>query len=321
VGPGDGEVLLRVEAVAICGSDLHIYNTGVSGGEALAEPMIPGHEVCAVVEAGEGPVPTGRRVTVEPAIPCGRCEFCRRGDPNLCPNHTFLGLPGWPGAMRERFVHSARLVAPVPEAMPVKAVPLLEPLSVAVHTADLTHAREGQAVAVFGLGAIGLMVLQIMRRMGCRVVACDPVPERAAMAERFGAERVFTTTGTASAEDILDWTSGRGVDVAVEVAGPNDAVRAATEIAAPGGRVLIVGIQPDDQIAFRAATARRKGLTVVIVRRSRNTLARAIDLCRTGQVEIDSLATHELGIDRADDAFAQAAACSNGSIRTVVRLA
>ncbi len=312
-------MLLRVEAVAICGSDLHIYKTGVSGGERLTEPMIPGHEVCAVVEAGDTPIPAGTRVAVEPAIPCTRCEFCMRGDPNLCPNHTFLGLPGWPGAMRERIVHPASLIAPVPESMPIPVVPLLEPLSIAVHVADLTHARLGQTVAVFGLGAIGLMVLQIMRLMGCRVVGCDPIGERASLAEQFAPDRVFHARAEASIDDVVDWTAGRGVDVAIEVAGPNEVVRAATEVAAPGGRVLIVGIQPDDQIAVRAATVRRKGLTLVMVRRSRNTLRRAIELYRAGQVRIDPLATHESPLDRAAEAFAQAADYADGAIRTIVR--
>ena len=316
---GTGQVLLRVEAVAICGSDLHIYNSGTSGGEALTEPMIPGHEVSAIVEGGDTSIPAGTRVAVDPAIPCMRCEFCVRGDHNLCPHHTFLGLPGWPGAMRERILHPSHLVLPVPESMPVNVVPLLEPLSVAVHTADLTHARAAQTVAVIGLGTIGLMVLQILRSMGCRVVGCDPVPERAAMAERLGPERVFNTRGEAAVEEILRWTDGRGVDLAIEVAGPNEAVRAAAEVAAPGARVLVVGIQPDDQIAFRAATARRKGLTIVMVRRARNTLGRAIELYRTDQVQIDPLATNEFALDQAADAFAHAAAYTRGAVRTIVR--
>jgi L-iditol 2-dehydrogenase len=317
--PGDGEVLVRVERVAICGSDLHIYETGRSGGETLTEPMIPGHEVCAVVEHGHTSIPPGTRVAIEPSIPCMQCEFCLRGDHNLCPNHTFLGLPGWPGAMREQMVHPAHLIAAVPESIPASVVPLLEPLSVAVHTADLTHAHAEQTVAVFGLGAIGLMVLQLMQHMGCRVIGCDPVAERAALARRFGPERVFTAPAEAVVDEVLAWTAGRGVDLAIEVAGPNDAVRAATEVAAPGARVLIVGIQPDDQIAFRAATARRKGLTIVMVRRARNTLRRAIDLIRTGQIEVEAMATHEFPLDRAGEAFAQAAAYTKGAVRTLVR--
>lgn len=311
--------MLRVEAVAVCGSDLHIYKSGVSGGEPLTAPMIPGHEVCAVVEGGDTSIPPGTRVAVEPAIPCMRCEFCLRGDLNLCPNHRFLGLPPWPGAMCERIVHPSHLIAAVPDAMPVNVVPLLEPLSIAVHVADLSHARAAQTVAVFGLGAIGLMVVQIMRSMGCRVVACDPVPERAAMAERLGAEQVFNVPGEAALDDLARWTSGRGVDLAIEVAGPNEAVRAATESAAPGARVLVVGIQPDDEIAFRAATARRKGLTIVMVRRSRNTLARAIELYRAGQVQIAPMATHEFPLDHAADAFRLAATYADGAIRTIVR--
>ncbi|MBN1344669.1 MAG: zinc-binding dehydrogenase [Phycisphaerae bacterium] len=313
-------MLLRVESVAICGSDLHIYKTGLSGGEPLGEPMIPGHEACAIVEGGDTPVPAGTRVAIEPAIPCMRCEFCVRGDHNLCPNHTFLGLPGWPGAMRERMVHPAHLIEPVPDSIPPKVVPLLEPLAIAVHASDLSHARLGQRVAVIGLGVIGLMIVRLMRLMGCRVIACDPVPERAAMAEEFGAERAINATGQDAVEDMLEWTSGRGVDVAIEVAGPNEAVRAATELAAPGARVLVIGIQPDDQIAFRAATARRKGLTIAMLRRSRNTLGRAIELYRTGQVSIDALATHEFPLDRAADAFAQAASYADGGIRTIVHV-
>jgi L-iditol 2-dehydrogenase len=313
--------LLHVEAVAICGSDLHIYNTGFSAGESLTEPLIPGHEVCAVVAEGDKSLPTGTRVAVEPATPCMTCEFCLRGDHNLCPHHTFLGLPGTPGAMRELMVHPRHLLVPVPPSTPPAVVALLEPLAVAVHAADLAHVRLGQVVAVFGLGGIGLMVLQVMQRLGCRVVGCDPVPERVEVARRFHPEAVFNTAGRSSVEAVNRWTGGRGVDVAIEAAGPNQAVRDAVESAAPGGRVLILGIQEDDQIAFRAATARRKGLTLVMVRRSRNTLGRAIELYRTGHVQLDPLATHEFPLDHAADAFAQAAAYANGSIRTIVRCA
>lgn len=317
--PGPGNILLRVEAVAICGSDLHIYNTGSSGGEPLTEPLVPGHEVGAVVERGDESLPVGTRVAVEPTISCMTCEFCMRGDPNLCPRHRFLGLPGTPGAMQEMIAHPRRLVVPVPPSMPPTVVPLLEPLAVAVHVADLTHARVDRTVAVFGLGAIGLMVLQVMRLMGCRVVGCDPVPERVRMAERFGPEAVFNTQGPPSVETVRRWTNGRGVDVAIEVAGPNQAVRDAVDAAAPGARVLIVGIQPDDQIAFRAVTARRKGLTIVMVRRSRNTLHRAIELYRTGRVQLDPLATHAFPLERAAEAFALAAAYADGAIRTILR--
>ncbi len=308
-----------MEAVAICGSDLHIYKTGISGGEPLAEPMIPGHEVCAVVDGGDTPLPAGTRVAVEPAIPCMRCEWCVRGDHNLCPNHTFLGLPGWPGAMRERLVHPSHLIESVPESMPVGVVPLLEPLAIAVHTADMARARIGQTVAVVGLGAIGLMVLQMMARSGCRVIACDPVAERVALARQFEPESVIHASGQDAVGQIMQQTHGRGVDIAIEVAGPNEAVRAATEMAAPGARVVVIGIQPDDEIGFRAATARRKGLTLVMLRRSRNTLRRAIELYRTGQVRIDPLATHEFPLEEAAKAFEQAATYANGSIRTVVR--
>lgn len=318
--PRAGEVLLRPETVAVCGSDLHIYKSGLSGGEPLTKPMIPGHEVGAVVEGGDTNHAPGTRVAVEPAIPCMQCEFCLRGDMNLCPHHTFLGLPGWPGAMRERFVHPSHLIAAVPDDLPPQTVPLLEPLAVAVHTADLTHVRAGQTVCVLGLGAIGLMVLQILRRMGCRVMGCDPVLERAAMARRFAPDLVIAAKAEDGVDDVLRWTNGRGVDVAIEVAGPNEAVRAAVEMAAPGGRVVVVGIQPDDQVAFRAATARRKGLTIVMVRRSRNTLERAIDLVGRGQVVIEPLATHTFSMDRVDQAFAHAADHLDGTIRSVVRI-
>ncbi len=318
--PGPGEVMLRPETVAICGSDLHIYKSGLSGGEPLTEPMIPGHEVCAIVEGGDTDVPSGTRVALEPAIPCMRCEFCLRGDPNLCPHHTFLGLPGWPGAMRERFLHPAHLIAAVPDAMTPRTAPLLEPLGVAVHTADLAKVRLGQTVCVIGLGAIGLMVLQIMRRMGCRVIGCDPVHERVVMAERFAPDLLSATRAEDAIGQVLDWTGGRGVDVAIEVAGPNEAVRSAVEMAAPGGRVVVVGIQPDDQVAFRAATARRKGLTIVMVRRSRNTLARAIDLASRGEIAIEPLATHTFPMNQADRAFAHAADHLDGTVRSVIQI-
>ena len=292
-----GYSLVRVTAVGLCGSDLHWYAEGGIGDARVGRPLVLGHEFAGVVEGGPR---HGERVAVDPAMPCGRCASCRAGHHNLCPDVRFAGSGVQDGALAEFVAWRSDLLHPLPDELTDADGALLEPLGVAIHAFDLGHVRLGATVGVFGCGPIGLLLLQVARAAGAaRVVATDPRPHRRAAARRLGADDVV------GAED----AGGLGdVDVAFEVAGTNDAVDAAIAAARPGARVVLVGIPDDDRTTFSASVARRKGLTIVLVRRMKDVYPRAIALVRQGRVDVGGLVTARYPLGAVDEAFRVAAA-------------
>ena len=283
--PGPGESLVRVTAVGLCGSDLHWFAEGAIGDAKLAHPLVLGHEFAGVTADGQ-------RVAVDPANPCGRCERCRAGHPNLCPAVRFAGHGENDGGLREYMAWPNHCLFPLPDSLSDADGALLEPLGIALHAVDLAKIQPGMTVGVFGCGPIGLLVLQVARAAGATTLwVTEPRPHRLAAAGRYGGQ---------------PWARGVEVDAAFECAGENAAVDDAIEGVRPGGRVILVGIPSDDRTSFSASVARRKGLTIKLSRRMKNTYPRAIRLVESGQVEVRSLVSDTFALERAGEAFAAA---------------
>ena len=273
--PADGEVLVRVRAVGLCGSDLHWWSEGAIGDAVLARPVVPGHEM-----AGE--LADGTLVAIDPAIPCGRCEQCLEGNGNLCPSVIFAGHGVRDGGLCELMTWPAGRVFSLPQGFSAADGAMLEPLGVALHAVDLAHPRPAWSVAVVGLGPIGLLLVQLARVFGAaRVTGVDPLPHRRDAALRLGADVAVEPPSVPE----LDGDA----NVVFEAAGTDSAVALALELARPGARVVLAGIPDDDRTAFPAGLARRKGLTLVIVRRTKDTYPRAISLVAAGRVDVRSL--------------------------------
>jgi L-iditol 2-dehydrogenase len=299
-----GDVLVRVEAVGICGSDLHWFSEGGIGDAQLRAPLVVGHEIAGTVESG--PL-AGRLVAVDPAIPCRACVTCERGLFHLCPFVQFSGHGEVDGGLREEMAWPGRLVHPLPAMLTAEQGAMLEPLGVAIHAVDLGKVGAGSAVAVVGCGPIGLMVIQLARRRGAStVVAVDPLAHRRQAAERLGADQALPPDEVLDLRVRPDQMNGAEVDVAFEVAGPSHAVELAIGLARPGGKVVLVGIPDDDSTTFRASMARRKGLTLLLSRRMGDVYPRAIDLVERGLVDVDSIVTHRFGLADVSEAFATA---------------
>jgi L-iditol 2-dehydrogenase len=294
--PPAGESLVRVEAVGICGSDLHWYEEGGIGDSRLDAPLVVGHEFAGVVEAG--PL-AGRRVAVDPAVPCWSCEPCREGHPNLCQRVRFAGHESCDGGLQQYLSWPTDRLVPLPDELDGEAGALLEPLGVAVHAVDLGHVRVGDRVAIVGCGPIGLLLQQVCQAAGATVdLAIDPLEHRRAAAVGAGAE-VAIAPGE-------PW-DGALVDVVLEAAGTDAAVDLALRAARPGARVVLVGIPPGDNTTFSASLARRKGLTLLIARRMGEVYPRALRLVQSGAVDLRPLVTHRYPLDRVAEAFAVAA--------------
>ena len=305
---GPGHSLVRTTAVGLCGSDLHWFAEGGIGDAVLRRPLVLGHEFAGVVEAG--PL-RGHRVAVDPAIPCGACARCLEGNPNLCPTIRFAGHGDTDGGLRELLAWPDELLHPLPDGISDAGGAMLEPLGVAIHCLDLAKVRLGAAVAVVGCGPIGLMVVALARAAGASaVVAVEPREHRRAAALAMGATAALSPADAKGAD--LE------ADVAFEVAGNNEAVELALLAARPGARVILAGIPDDDRTTFSASVARRKGLTLKLVRRMKHVYPRAIALARDGVVDVESLVTDRYPLS--ETAAAMAAAVDRGGLKTVVEL-
>lgn len=306
--PGPGESLVRVSAVGLCGSDLHWFSQGGIGDALLSRPLVLGHEFGGTVEGGSL---DGRRVVVDPAVPCNACERCREGNRNLCPHVRFAGHGTTDGGLREYLAWPTALLHSVPNTLSDGAVALLEPLGVALHCLDLGHVRFGSAVAVVGCGPIGLMVIQVARAAGAAsIVAVEPLAHRREAAARCGADVVLAPEEAKG--------NGAEVDVAFEVAGTDDAVGTSMALVRAGGRIVLAGIPDDDRTSFPAALARRKGLTIAMARRMKDAYPRAINLVERKVIELDWLITSRFALAQAEEAFTIAA--RREGLKTLVQI-
>jgi L-iditol 2-dehydrogenase len=263
----------------------------------VSRPFVPGHEFGGVTE-------DGRRVAVDPAIPCGVCRPCVEGEVNLCESIRFAGDGRHDGGLGEWVAWPERCLVPLPEPFTEADGAMLEPLGVAIHAVDLGHVRTGGSVGVFGCGPIGLLVLQVARLSGARLFATDLAsrPHRLAAARALGAE-VFAADGGREGGAIRDAAGRGGLDTAFEAAGEQAAVDAAIEAVRPGARVVLAGIPTDARTSFLAGTARRKGLTLVLARRMGHVYPRAIQLVAGGHVDVRSLVTHRFALAEIAAAF------------------
>jgi L-iditol 2-dehydrogenase len=315
--PRPGEVLLRVAAVGLCGSDLHWYREAAIGDAPLEKPLVLGHEFAAVIVDGPR---AGERVVADPADACERCEACRAGRPNVCSAGRFAGFAGTDGALRSLMPWPERLLHRVPDGIGNDEAALLEPLGVAIHAVDLGSVPDGGRVGVFGCGPLGLLLVQLLRVMGATVVvATDRLPHRVEAARLMGATMGLVVTDDGPLEGGFAEGSGGGtVDVAFEAAGEDGALADAIAAVAPAGRVVVVGIPEGDRTSFPAGLARRKEVSLQLCRRMvPSDLPRAIAIAEAGRIDLDGLISDRLAIDDAPEAFRIAA--SRRGHKVVVR--
>lgn len=318
--PNPDEALIRVRAVTVCHSDIHYYRDGRIGDTVSDVPLVLGHEFCGQVvqvpRNSEG-VKEGDLVAVEPAISCGRCRYCREGNPNLCLRLQFAGTPPLDGGLQEYVTYRPEFLFPLPRGFTADDGAMLEPLGVALHAWDLGQLRVGETVAIVGCGPIGLLLIQLARISGAtQILAVEPVADRRAWAAKLGAT-VFDSTDDV-ARRAAELTGGHGVDVALEVAGYMPAQEEAAHMVKRGGILVLIGIPSEDQLLVTHHVVRRKGLTIKVARRMKHTYPRAIELVARGMVDTRSLVTHRFPLEQADQAFRLVESYREGVIKAVV---
>lgn len=320
--PGPGQVLVRVRAVGLCGSDVHYYTHGRIGEQVVKAPMIVGHEgageVAALGPGAEG-LQVGQRLALEPALSCGRCEFCLTGRPNLCPKVKFCSTPPNNGLMCEYAVIEAHQCIPIPDALSWDEAAMLEPLQVGVHANNLARVLPDETVAVVGAGCIGLGCMQVARVAGAgRLIATDKLDYRLKLARKLGADETINVDKKDPLAEVQRLTGGRGADVVFECTNRAAGAPQAWSLAAIGGRVIMVGIPEEDEITIDAHTPRRKELRVQYIRRSRHAARQAIDLVASGRIDVATWVTHRVPLARAKKAFDMVADYADGVLKAVI---
>jgi L-iditol 2-dehydrogenase len=305
--PAAGELQVRVDAVGICGSDLHSYSEGSVGDTPAVYPMVLGHEPAGtVVRVGAGVTGwhVGDRAAFEPALYCYHCEYCRAGRHNVCAHIRFLSTPGNAGFFRE-FVNlpPTNLLA-IPPEMSMDLAALVEPLAVAVHSLKLSPPQSGDTVAVFGAGAIGLLTIASLKVKGVkRILSVDPLAHRRELAIHMGADAAIDPVAADAVKQIRADSGGRGVDLAIDCAAKEDTVNQAIRAVCNAGRVVLTGIHSGALVPFDTSNLRRKEITLFNVRRSNDESPEALAMLTERPAWFAPIVTHRRSLENIADAF------------------
>ena len=305
--PARGEIQVRVDAVGVCGSDLHVYSEGAVGDTPSVFPMVLGHEPAGtVVRVGAGVTgwSVGDRAALEPALYCYHCEYCRAGRHNICANIRFLSNPGLPGFFRE-FVNlpPVNLLA-IPPGLSMELAALVEPLAVALHSLKLAAPRAGETVAVFGAGAIGLLTIASLKVAGVgRIWAVDPLAHRRELALHLGADAAVDPAAVDAVKQIAADTGGRGVDCAFDCAAAEQTVNQAIRAVCHAGRVVLTGIHSGALAPVDTSSMRRKEVTLFNVRRSNDESPAALEMLVERTAWFAPLVTHRRSLENVAEAF------------------
>ena len=303
----DDEVLVKLEYVGICGSDMHYYETGAIGDYVVKPPFVLGHEPGGtVVEVGKDVkhLKVGDRVALEPGKTCGHCQFCKEGKYNLCPDVIFFATPPVDGVFQEYVAHEADLCFKLPDNVSTLEGALIEPLAVGFHAAIQGDAHLGQKAVVMGSGCIGLVSMMALKARGVsEVYVVDVMDKRLEKAMELGATGVINGAKEDVAERISQLTHGEGVDLAIETAGTEITTRQAIQVVKKGSVIVLVGYSKTGEMTLPMSIVLDKELTFKTVFRYRHIYPMAIDAVASGKVNLKGIVTHEFTLDEVPKAM------------------
>ena len=321
--PKDDEVLVKLEYVGICGSDLHYYEAGAIGNFIVKPPFVLGHEPGGVVvEVGKDVthLKVGDRVALEPGKTCGHCEFCREGKYNLCPDVIFFATPPVDGVFQEYVAHEAGLCFKLPDNVSTMEGALIEPLAVGFHAANQGGAHAGQTAVVMGAGCIGLVSMMALKAEGVsRVYVVDVMKSRLEKAMELGADGVINREADAVAK-IMELTDGRGCDLVIETAGTEITTRQAINMTKKGATIVLVGYSSSGEMTLPVSTALDKELTFKTVFRYRHIYPMAIDAVASGRVNLKGIVTDVFDFDDLQNAMDRSISDKANIVKAVVKM-
>ena len=318
--PRPDEALVKVKAVGICGSDLHIYRHG-GFGDITVDDLVLGHEPAGEVVAVGAEVEhlkPSDRVAIEPGIHCGYCEPCRTGRPNICPNVKFLSARFVDGAFCEYLSRPGNTLVTLPDSLTFEEGALLEPLAVSIHAVRASNLRLGDHAVIIGAGSIGLTLLQAARCAGAtRIYVFDRLDHRLDVATRLGADEVGNIDRIDPLGALSDWTHGRLCDRVFEAAGTPESYSLAVRMPALGGSVVLVGLCAAD-VSLPLERVHLGEVNIVTLRRQAHAYKAAMELVESGRIDVKSLVSHRFPLDRAGEAMEVAASYSDSAVKVII---
>jgi len=300
--PQADEVLVKIKAVGVCGSDIEYYEHGRIGDFVVEKPLILGHEASGqVVEVGENvtSLKVGDRVALEPGVPCRKCEFCKTGRYNLCPDVQFMATPPVDGAFREYVAHPADFAFKIPEGVSYEEAALIEPLSVGIHAVERAQLKLGDQILIFGAGPIGLLTLQVALAEGAsRAVVLDLSDARLKKAKELGADAAINARESNLVADLKD-----GFDVIFEAAGAAATIPQALRLVKRGGTIVLIGHSPTNEDKLDRNLIITKELNILGTYRYKNTYPEALRLIQKVVFNLEGLIGKSFSLTDVDAAL------------------
>lgn len=322
--PGDDEVLVKLEYVGICGSDLHYYESGRIGDYIVEPPFVLGHEPGGIVEQvgkNVAHLKIGDKVALEPGKTCGKCRFCKEGKYNLCPDVIFFATPPVDGVFQEYVAHDASLCFKLPDNVSTLEGALIEPLAVGFHAAIQGEAQAGQKAIVFGAGCIGLVTMMALKARGItNVVVVDVMEKRLEKALELGAFAVINSSGEDVAVRSLELTGGEGFDLAVETAGTEITAAQCIQTVRKGAVIVLVGYGKSGMMNLPMSLALDKEVTFKTVFRYRHVYPIAIEAVSSGQVNLKGIVTHQFEFDQLQEAMDRCVKDKANIVKAIIKL-
>ena len=319
----ENEVLLKIENVGICGSDIHYFKEGSIGDQIIHYPFTIGHE-CAATVAKTGKkarrVFNGDRVAVDPAVSCGSCDQCLTGRPHTCRQLKFLGCPGQrEGCLSEYIVMPEINCYLLPDSMPFARGVLAEPLSIGLYALKLMKPKTSDSIAILGSGPIGLCTALASKEAGIdKIFMTDKIESRLIAAQKAGAN----WTGNPDTCDVVKEiknSHSQELDAVFECCGDQSALDQAVKLLKPGGHLLIIGIPDKNKVFFDAHQMRRKEIKITNVRRQNGFLAEAVSFLDEVGEDVDFMLTHFFELQNTGTAFNLLSDYKDGVIKAVIK--
>jgi len=320
--PKADEVLIKVMAVGVCGSDVHYFEHGRIGGAIVRYPMILGHECAGEVVAVGSAVTrlrAGDRVAIEPGVTCGRCDACKSGRYNLCPDVVFYATPPIDGAFAQYVTIREDFAFPIPDSLSYEEASLIEPFSVGIHAAKRTQLQPGSTVAIMGMGPVGLMAVVAAKAFGAgKIIVTDLEPIRLEAALKLGATHAINVREEDAVAKAFELTGGRGADVAWETAGNPRALQTALLSLRRGGKLAIVGLPAESDIPLNVHAITDREIDIYGVFRYANTYPSAIEFLSSGIADVMTLVTDRYPLAQTHEAMVRAMTNKSGSLKVMV---
>lgn len=319
----EDEVLIKLEYVGICGSDLHYYEQGAIGDYIVKPPFVLGHEPGGtIVEVGEDVthLKVGDRVALEPGKTCGKCEFCRTGRYNLCSDVVFFATPPYDGVFQEYVAHDAGLCFKLPDNVSTLSGALIEPLAVGLHAANQGEVKSGQTIIVTGAGAIGLVTLLALKYKGAsQVIVIDIMQKRLNKALELGATHVINASYEDVTERVMEITGGKGCDVGIETAGTEITTNQLIHVVKKGANIVLVGYGKNPTMNVEMSLALDKEITFKTVFRYRHIYPIAINAVASGKINLDKIVTDYFDFNDVQNAMDQCVENKKDIVKAVIK--